>query len=132
MRSLILTVLFLFVAGFAYAADIDGTWNGEVPGMGGGEPMKISYTFKADGNTLTGTTKNPMDGSDMVIKDGKIDGSKFSYSIEMMGMPMKFNGEIKGDTVELMMDMSGMPAGPGGGQGGEMPKPQPTILKKAK
>ena len=125
MRSLILTVLFLFVAGFTYAADIDGKWNGEVPGMGGGEPMKISYTFKADGNTLTGSTKG-MDGNDMAIKDGKIDGNKFSYGIDMMGQTMKFNGEVKGDTLELKMDMGDM--GGGGGMG-EMP---PIVLKKEK
>lgn len=125
MRTFILTVLFVLVAGFAYAADIDGTWNGEAPGMGGGEPMKISYTFKADGNTLTGTTKNPMDGTDMVLKDGKIDGTKFSYGLDMMGQTMKFNGEIKGDTIEIKFDMGDM----GGGGGMEMP---PTILKKAK
>jgi hypothetical protein len=128
MRAFIFTVLFMFVAGFAFAADIDGKWAGEVPGMGGGEPMKISYTFKADGNTLTGATKG-MDGADMAIKDGKIDGNKFSYSIDFGGMAMKFNGEVKGDTVELKMDMSGAGGGPGGGPGGEMP---PMILKKVK
>lgn len=125
MRTFILTVLFLLVAGIASAADIDGKWDGEVAGMGGGEPMKISYTFKADGNTLTGTTKG-MDGNDISIQDGKIEGNKFSYSLDFgMGQPMKFNGEVKGDTIELKMDMGEM----GGGGMGEMP---PTILKKAK
>ena len=124
MRTFILTVLFMLVAGMAFAADIDGTWNGEVAGMGGGEPMKISYTFKADGNTLTGTTKG-MDGNDISIQDGKIDGNSFSYSLDFgMGQPMKFNGTVKGDTIEINMDM-----GEGGGGMGEMP---PTILKKAK
>ena len=62
MRTFVLTVLFMFVAGMAFAADIDGKWEGEVQGMDG-NPMKISYTFKADGETLTGMTKG-MDGSD--------------------------------------------------------------------
>jgi hypothetical protein len=124
MRTFMLTVLFVLVAGFAYAADIDGKWDGEVAGMGG-EPMKISYTFKADGNTLTGTTKG-MDGQDISIKEGKIDGNKFSYSLDLgMGQPMKFKGEVKGDTIEIKMEMGDM----GGGGMGEMP---PTILKKAK
>ncbi len=125
MRTFILTVLFVFVAGIAFAAGIDGTWNGEIAGMGGGEPMKISYTFKADGNTLTGNTKG-MDGNDIAIKDGKIDGDKFSYALDMMGQTMKFKGEVKGDTIELKMDMGDM--GGGGGMG-EMP---PIVLKKAK
>ncbi|MBN2419244.1 MAG: hypothetical protein JXL81_07655 [Deltaproteobacteria bacterium] len=128
MRALIFTVLFMLVAGFAYAADIDGKWNGEVAGMGGGEPMKISYTFKADGNTLTGNTKG-MDGNDLAIKDGKIDGNKFSYSLDFgMGQPMKFNGEVKGDTIELKMEMGDM----GGGGGGGMPEMPPIVLKKEK
>lgn len=125
MRTLILTVLFVFVAGIASAAGIDGTWNGEIAGMGGGEPMKISYTFKADGKTLTGSTKGP-DGNEIAIKDGKIDGNKFSYAIDIMGQTMKLNGELKGDTMELKMDMGGMG---GGGGGMEMP---PIVLKKEK
>ncbi|MGD9160972.1 MAG: hypothetical protein PVG39_21320 [Desulfobacteraceae bacterium] len=124
MRAFIFTVLLMLVAVFSYAADIDGKWEGKVDF--GGQSMDISYTFKADGNTLTGTTKG-MDGNDMAIKDGKIDGNKFSYTLDMMGQAMKFNGEIKGDTIEIKADMSSM--GGGGGMGGEAP---PTILKKVK
>ena len=127
MRAFILTVLFMFLAGTAIAAGIDGKWEGEVQGMGG-EPMKISYTFKADGKALKGTTKG-MDGNDLEIQDGKIDGNNFSFSLDFgMGQPMKFNCVLKGDTIEMRMDMSGMGGGMGGG-GGEMP---PTILKRAK
>lgn len=120
MRTIMLTILSMLVAGMAFAADIDGKWEGEVQGMGG-NPMKISYTFKADGNTLTGMTKG-MDGSDLAIQDGKIDGNSFSYSLDFgMGQPMKFNGTVKGDTIELKMDMGG---------GGGMPEMPPTILKR--
>jgi hypothetical protein len=123
MRTFVFTVLFMFVAGMAFAGDIDGKWEGEVQGMDG-NPMKISYSFKADGNTLTGTTKNPMDGSDLTIQDGKIDGNDFSFSLDFgMGQPMKHTGTIKGDTMELKFEMGDM----GGGM--EMP---PMILKKVK
>ncbi len=124
MKAFILTVLFMLVAGMAYAADIDGNWAGEVPGMGGGEPMKISYTFKADGSTLNGTTKD-MNGNDMAIKDGKIDGNNFSYALDMMGRTMKFKGEVKGDTIEIKMDM-------GEAGGGGMGPMAPIVLKKVK
>jgi hypothetical protein len=123
MRTFILAVLFVFVAGVAYAADIDGKWEGEMAGMGGGAPMKIAYTFKADGNTLTGTTKD-MNGSDLSIKDGKIDGNKISYVLEMMGMSMMHTGTVNGDTLELKPDMSAM-----GGGGGGMPE-MVIVLKK--
>jgi hypothetical protein len=124
MRAFILTVLFVLVAGMASAADIDGNWAGEVPGMGGGEPMKINYTFKADGTNLTGNTKS-MDGSDLAIKDGKIDGNNFSYTLDMMGQSMKHTGTVKGDTMELKVEM-------GEGGGGGMPEMAPIVLKKVK
>ena len=129
MRALIFSVLFMFVAGMTYAADIDGDWQGEVGGMGG-EPMKISYTFKADGNTLTGSTKG-MDGNDLAITDGKIDGNKFLFALDFgMGMPLVFKGEVKGDTIEMKMEMPPAPEGaPAGPPMGDMP---PTILKKVK
>jgi hypothetical protein len=131
MRIFTLTALFLFLAGMAFAADIDGTWTGEVQGMGGGEAMKIEYSFKADGKTLNGSTKGP-DGSEMAFTDGKIDGKDFSFAIDFgMGMPMKFNGVLKGAKMELKMDMSGMPD-MGGGQGGEMPEMPPIVLTKTK
>ena len=123
MKTFVFTVMFMLVAGLAFAADIDGNWEGEVQGMDG-NPMKVSYTFKADGETLTGMTKG-MDGSDLAIQDGKIDGNSFSFSLDFgMGQPMKFNCTLKGDTIEMKMDMGDM----GGGMG-EMP---PTILKRAK
>ena len=126
MRAFILSVLFVFVAGMAFAADIDGNWEGEMAGMGGGAPMKIAYNFKADGNTLTGTTKG-MDGNDVAIKDGKIDGNNFSFVLEMMGMSMPHTGTVNGDTLELKPDMSAMGGG-GMGGGGEMV----MVLKKVK
>ncbi len=131
MRAFILSVLLMLVAGMTFAADIDGNWQGEVAGMGGGEPMKVNYTFKADGNTLTGNTKG-MDGNDLAIKDGKIDGNKFSFALDFgMGQPMVFKGEVKGETIEMKMDMppaqEGAPAG--GPPMGDMP---PIVLKKVK
>ena len=125
MRFFTLTVLFLLVAGTAFAAGIDGNWAGEVQGMDG-NPMKISYTFKANGTALTGTTKG-MDGNDISIQDGKIEGSNFSFSLDFgMGMPMKFKCTLSGDKIEMKMDM-----GDAGGGGG-MPEMPPTILNRVK
>ena len=120
MRTFVLTVVLMLIAGMAFAADIDGKWEGEMQGPPGGDPMKISYTFKAEGETLTGATKG-MDGSDMTIQDGKIDGNNFSYTLNTPMGPMKHTGVVKGDTIELKVDMGDM----GGGM--EFP---PMILKK--
>jgi hypothetical protein len=120
MKFAALTVGFLLMAGIALAADIDGKWTGSVAGMDG-NPMSISYTFKADGAKLTGST-NGMDGKEVLIKDGKIDGNNVAYSVsfDMGGQEMKmdFKGVLSGDTLKLSMDMMG--------------QPMEIVLKKAK
>ena len=111
MRNCILVLGLILVASMAFAAPIDGKWVGEIPGMDG-NPMKLSYTFKADGATLTGATTGP-DGKEMAIKDGKIDGNNLSFSVtfDMGGqeMKMEYKGVLSGDTLKLTLDMMGQP-----------------------
>jgi len=111
LKNCLLVVGLMLVAAMAFAAPIDGKWVGEVPGMDG-NAMKISYTFKADGATLTGSTTSP-DGKEMAIKDGKIDGNNISFSIafDMGGQEMKMDlkGVLSGDDLKLTMDMMGQP-----------------------
>lgn len=111
MKNCLWVLGLILVASFAFAAPIDGKWVGEIPGMDG-NPMKLSYTFKADGTTLTGSTTGP-DGKEMPIKNGKIDGNKISFSIvfDFGGQEMSFDykGELSGDTLKLTMEMMGNP-----------------------
>lgn len=129
----------LLIAGSAFAANIDGTWSGEFVGGMGGQPMKLSYTFKADGNTLTGTHSNGM-GEPIPIKDGKIDGDNISFTVAVdfgqMKMTFKYTGIVKGDEIELTfkMDMpgGGPGGGAGGGPGGGTPPPATFTVKREK
>jgi hypothetical protein len=111
LRNCLIVLGMILVAGAAFAADIDGKWAGEVPGMDG-SPMKINYTFKADGDKLTGSTTSP-DGKEMAIKDGKISGNNISFNIafDMGGQEMKIDmkGVLSGDTLKMTMDMMGQP-----------------------
>jgi hypothetical protein len=128
MRALILSVLFMLVAGITFAADIDGNWEGNLDM--GGQSIVLKYTFKADGTTLTGSTKG-QNGNDIAITDGKIDGNNFSFSVDVgMGMPFTYKGEVKGDTITMKMEMSA--AGGAGGPPAGAPEMPPTILKKVK
>ena len=70
----------LFVAGFAFGADIDGKWTGQY-NSGMGEPMQMDFTFKADGSKLTGTAPGGP-GATIPLKDGKIDGTNVSFIVE--------------------------------------------------
>jgi hypothetical protein len=123
------------IAAAAYAADITGKWVMEMPGMGGGDPMKIFYNFKVDGTTLTGTS-GP-EGTESPFSEGKINGNDISFTVAFGEMKMKMKGKVEGDQITLSMDMEGAPGGgpggggPGGGGpgGGGMP---PMVLKRAK
>jgi hypothetical protein len=108
IRNLLLT--FVVCAISAFAADIDGTWSGSIETPGGALP--VSFTFKADGDRLTGSTTGP-DGSVITLNDGKIDGDKFSFNItiDFGGMPftMAYTGELKEGGVILTAEIMGMP-----------------------
>ncbi len=89
----------------AFAAGVDGDWSGSLDTPNG--PVQISYSFKADGGTLTGSTTGP-DGSKLPIKDGKVDGNKISFSvdIDLGGTPttFKYIGVVSADGIALSTD----------------------------
>jgi hypothetical protein len=110
--------LFLIMTGMSFAADIDGTWTGTIQGPDGGQGFPISYTFKADGSTLTGSMPGmpSPDGSPakpMPIKDGKINGNNISFTVvfDMGGQEMKteYKGVLSGETLKLSFEMMGNP-----------------------
>jgi hypothetical protein len=108
MKYFAFVTALLLLTGIAFCADIDGKWTGSIAGMDG-NPMQITYTFKTDGTTLTGSTPG-MDGKDMAIKDGKINGNNITYSVTFdFGQPTKvdFKGVISGDTLKLNFEMMG-------------------------
>jgi hypothetical protein len=112
MKIAALALGLFLIAGIALAADIDGKWTGSVDGMGG-DPMTINYTFKANGNVLTGSTTG-MDGKDVQIKDGKINGNNVSFNVsfDMGGQDFKldYKGVLSGDSLKLTFDMMGQPS----------------------
>jgi len=95
----------LAISFVALAADATGKWAGEVAGGRGNQP--ISFTFKAEGSTLTGNMTTAR--GDVPIADGKVDGDKISFSTSAPGRdgtPNKqtYTGTIKGDTIEMSRD----------------------------
>jgi hypothetical protein len=106
MKYFAFVVALLLMAGVAIAADVDGKWTGTIPGM----DIPVAYTFKADGNTLTGTSSGPNDTT-VPIKNGKIDGNNISFSVsfDMGGQEMKidYKGVVSPDQIKLSFDMMG-------------------------
>jgi hypothetical protein len=84
----------------AFAADVSGTWTADMQGM------SISFTFKQDGATLTGTVSGPQ-SDPMVITEGKVDGDKISFNVSFNGMTIKHEGVVSGDTIKLTSKADG-------------------------
>jgi hypothetical protein len=106
MKFAVYGVALLFVATFAFGADVDGKWEGTIPGM----EIPVSYTFKAEGTTLTGTSSGP-ENTTIPIKDGKINGNNISFTVtfDMGGQEMKleYKGVVSPDSIKLSFDMMG-------------------------
>jgi hypothetical protein len=112
-RTLFTTVIalaLLLAAVPARAADVDGKWSGSLDTPMGA--VQVAFTFKAEGTTLTGTSTGP-DGSELAIKNGKIDGDKVAFLISIdfggMAFDLNYTGVVKADTIELTLDVMGMP-----------------------
>jgi hypothetical protein len=107
---LVAALALMLTAVSARAADVDGKWTGSLDTPMGA--VQVGFNFKADGANLTGTTTGP-DGSEIAIKNGKIDGDKITFlvSIDFGGMSLDLNytGVVKKDSVELTLDVMGMP-----------------------
>jgi hypothetical protein len=108
--SVIAALVLLVAAVPARAADVDGKWSGSLDTPMGA--VQVGFTFKADGTTLTGTSTGP-DGSELAIKNGKIEGDKVAFLISVdfggMALDLNYTGVVKADSIELTLDVMGMP-----------------------
>lgn len=102
-------VAFTLLAGLAFGAAIDGKWVSERKMNRGGEERTIIQTFdlKSDGAKLTGTVSmafGNMEPRTSEIKDGKIDGNKFSFKTVMSTPNGEFTtvyeGTVEGDALK--------------------------------
>jgi hypothetical protein len=108
VRSFALALLLTAVS--VFAADVDGKWSGSVSTPNGDFP--VGFAFKADGAKLTGTMEG-MDGMNIPIADGKVDGANISFTVtlDFGGMPLVLNykGVVSAAEIKLMGDAMGMP-----------------------
>jgi hypothetical protein len=120
-KNLIFAVTLMIVLAFgAFAADVTGKWTAQVPGRQGAM-MERTFTFKADGATLTGTVSG-FQGMDLPITDGKVSGDTISFvtTIDRGGNTFKstYTGTVAGSEIKFKME---------GGRGG----PVEFAAKKA-
>jgi opacity protein-like surface antigen len=89
--------LALALAVVVFAADVAGTWKGtlETP-MG---PMENTIVLAADGASLTGSVKT--DFFEAKLDNGKLDGDKVSFEINIEFGKLVYEGTVAGDDLKL-------------------------------
>jgi len=103
-------LVILILSATASAGDVDGSWSGTISGPMGDIP--VSFTFKADGAKLTGKTLG-IDGMDVAIQEGKIDGANISFivNLDFGGMPfmLSYKGVVEAEQIKMTAEVFGMP-----------------------
>jgi hypothetical protein len=103
------TIAVLLLVGTALGAGIDGKWVSERTLERDGQSFTMTQTFdlKSDGNKLTGTVSMAFGDREprtSEIKDGKIEGNKFSFSTVFSTPNGEFKtvyeGTLEGDTLK--------------------------------
>jgi hypothetical protein len=69
---------------------IDGNWKGTRETPNG--TFEVTYTFKVEGNVVTGTWKTQF--GEAKLEDGKIDGKKFTYTISFNEIKINSTAEL--------------------------------------
>lgn len=102
--KILFTLLFLAVGLIASSQNtLDGNWKGSRETPNG--TFEVNYTFKVEGNTLTGTWKTQF--GETKLENGKIDGKKFSYSISFNDRKIDYTGEVVNDNELLLKNELG-------------------------
>jgi hypothetical protein len=90
------------------AADITGTWTAAFDTQIG--VQNYTYTFKVEGNKLTGHVKSQYSDSD--IQEGTINGDDITFveNLNFDGMPLRivYKGKVSGDEIKLTRDVAGI------------------------
>jgi hypothetical protein len=82
----------------ATAADVSGKWKAEFT-TPDGTPRVNTFTFKVDGDNLTGTVAGSQD--ETAIQNGKVHEDELSFSAERPFGSFTYSGKISGDEIKF-------------------------------
>ena len=98
-RKLFTTLLLTCCIAFCIAAiDPSGKWKGVLK-TDDGNDYPVAYTFKADGDKLSGNVITPV--GDLPIADGKIKGDSIYFNVEFNGGDIPNNGKCYADSIAI-------------------------------
>lgn len=110
MKLKMFALALMLAASPAFAAEIDGNWTGSLDTPNG--PVEIKFSFKAEGEKLTGSSTGP-DGASLMIRDGKIMGGALSFALDLdfggQAMTFSYTGMLAGAELKLHTEFGGQP-----------------------
>ncbi|QEM11560.1 glycoside hydrolase [Mucilaginibacter rubeus] len=106
MKKIFTTTLLVscFLICLAAIADLNGKWSGKLV-TSDGQEYPLLYNFKVDGDKLTGTALTPE--GDVDIKEGKTNGTDFSFTVATSGIVIPHTGKFMGDSISVELDING-------------------------
>src|SRR5688572_21651465 len=109
VRSLMFsTLLITTFCVAAPAADFSGTWTAAIDTQVG--VQNYTFTFKVEGEKLTGKAKSAFAMTDTDITEGVVKGDDITFVENLIyeGMPLKivYKGKISGDEIKFSRNMA--------------------------
>ena len=105
-RTVSAATLVLAVCILAFGADISGTWTAAIETQVG--VQNYTYTFKVDGEKLTGRTKSQFGESEITEGVVKGDDITFVENLNYEGMPLRivYKGKVSGDEIKFTRNVA--------------------------
>jgi hypothetical protein len=105
-RFLFSSLMVLLAGALAVAADFGGTWTAAIDTQVG--VQNYTYTFKVEGEKLTGKAKSQFGETD--ITEGAVKGDDISFveNLNYEGMPLKitYKGKLAGDEIKFTRNVA--------------------------
>ena len=99
---LLLAAVCALLAGQAFATAISGIWK---TNLGGTEGPALFFTFKVEGEKLTGSVESPWGNNE--LKDGRIEGDKFGFTVPFDGELIAYRCRVLANE-EIEMELIGV------------------------
>jgi len=99
----IMVVLGSVLAVVALAADVSGKWRAEFTTPDGTQRVN-TFTFKVDGDKVTGTVAGTQD--ETPIKDGKVTGDMISFTADRPFGAFTYKGKVGADEIKFAVQFN--------------------------
>ena len=108
-RNIVFSILVVFACCIAvFAADFNGTWTAAIETQVG--VQNYTFTFKVEGEKLTGKAKSAFANADTDITEGVVKGDDITFVENLVyeGMPLRitYKGKISGDEIKFTRNLA--------------------------